>query len=72
MANDKITKKPEKTVGDILRWLEKLEKLTSEGAKVVHVKHLLLSDRKQVLGEILKQGHGGGNWRRLILERIGA
>ena len=32
----------ELTVQDIINWLKKLEGLTSEGAKVLHVKHLLL------------------------------
>ena len=35
------TSMEEITVGEVLRWMEKFEMLTSKGAKVVHIKHLL-------------------------------
>lgn len=33
--------KGELTVGEVQTWLDKLEKITSVGAKIVHVRHLL-------------------------------
>lgn len=44
------------TVGEVLIWLEKLDKLTGEGARVVHVRHLLEKaldqQRKEIVEEI--------------------
>lgn len=45
----------ELTVGEALRWIEKLKKLEGEGAQVVHLKLLLQAERKKVIEEIEKK-----------------
>jgi len=49
----------ELTVEGVIRWIEKLEKLTSQGAKVVHVRHLLEQElskaREEVIEEAIKK-----------------
>lgn len=39
------------TVKEVERWIEKMELLTSRGAKVIHVKHLLQQSAKEIIGE---------------------
>src|SRR3990167_6718538 len=42
------------TVGEVLRWLDKLSFLFSTSAKLIHVKNLLASSRSQVV-ELIKR-----------------
>jgi hypothetical protein len=42
-------------VGEVLKWLEKLETLTSRGTKVAHTKNLLLKALTQQKEEIKKR-----------------
>lgn len=46
----------ELTVGDVLRWVDKLKKLESEGAIVVHVKLLLEQQRQEAYEEGYQDG----------------
>lgn len=39
------------TVEEIERWIKKMETLTSKGAKIVYVKHLLQRSAKEIIGE---------------------
>jgi hypothetical protein len=39
----------EMTVGDVLQWQKKHEQLTSEGAKIVHIKQLLQKNTQEVI-----------------------
>jgi len=31
---------------------------------------MAIEEMKEILEKILEQGHGGGNWRRLIIEAL--
>lgn len=37
---------------------------------IMDIEYLMEAHTKEVLEDLLEKGHGGGNWRRLVMELI--
>lgn len=62
----------ELTVGDIERWLEKLEMLTSRGSKIIHIQQLLRRGADYIIGEddlIIPKLVGSSDSKEMFVKR---
>ena len=61
-------KELEKDFNDMFMFIESQTGVSERVRVKLFIRHILKERELEILDTLLKHGHGGGNWRRLIIQ----